>query len=188
MKRMTWADCNVLQKLELIRSVYKPGMSARDIGAAIPGRPSRRAIIAIYGRQSAGLAEYPLPLPMIGNGGGASGVTKPDGKRATKAYVVSARARKERMALILASSAAGEIDTLFDADTPSDALRIPMVDLRPNQCRWAVTGNDVPPSGHLFCGCRTSIGKPYCDYHESKSMGQGTQAEREVYRVTRKAG
>lgn len=47
---------------------------------------------------------------------------------------------------------------------PPDALRLPLADLRADQCRFAVTPHDAAPHQHLFCGAPADGGS-YCGWH-----------------------
>lgn len=45
---------------------------------------------------------------------------------------------------------------------------------RAGTCKWAVT-EELP---HAFCGHETTVGHPYCAFHDALSKGRGTPSER----------
>src|SRR6478736_5641007 len=44
---------------------------------------------------------------------------------------------------------------------------VPLVELRPYQCRFPVREDPSAPGGHLFCAGSTSPDRVYCDHHHS---------------------
>jgi hypothetical protein len=48
-------------------------------------------------------------------------------------------------------------------------LRVPLLNLGANQCRWPVE-EAVVTGGYLFCAASTEFGQTYCRYHRSKSL------------------
>lgn len=55
---MTWQTMNLEQRIFLIKAVYRHGMSARDIAAAIGA--SKGSVVGIYSRHKDALADFPL--------------------------------------------------------------------------------------------------------------------------------
>jgi hypothetical protein len=46
---------------------------------------------------------------------------------------------------------------------------VPMADLQPHGCRFAVTPTGVPAHGHLFCNEPSEPGAPYCCEHKRRA-------------------
>lgn len=55
---MTWQSMSLEQRIFLIKSVYRHGMSARDIAAALGA--SKGSIVGLYSRHKDALADFPL--------------------------------------------------------------------------------------------------------------------------------
>lgn len=54
-------------------------------------------------------------------------------------------------------------------EVAGEPLRLPIGELRLNQCRWPV--NDAAPGEtHLFCGLATQPAKSYCAHHEARKL------------------
>lgn len=70
------------------------------------------------------------------------------------------------------------------APTRFECRGIPLVDLRPGDCKWAVNDAGVGEV-HLFCG-NPAIGS-YCRDHFVRSLGRGTETERSAHRSLERA-
>lgn len=55
---MTWQTMNLEQRIFLIKAVYRHGISAREIAAAIGA--SKGSIVGLYSRHKGALADFPL--------------------------------------------------------------------------------------------------------------------------------
>lgn len=160
---MTWRNLTPEQKIEIVREHWMNGYSASDIAKSISARLgcdiSRKAIIGVYTRNPDALKGYPLPTP-------------PQAKKRSK------------QALTIKREPANQTAPYSPMAAPQSRF-VPLLDLLTNECRWPV--NNAPIGGmHLFCGCRTDIGKPYCEFHAEMSVGEGARAERKVFKGSRR--
>lgn len=78
---------------------------------------------------------------------------------------------------------------LFDAvpDIPGrfgapQVAGMPLMMLGPRHCRWCVNSPEPGTNGHLFCGEAKQPGRPYCAYHSTAALGNGTESERSAIR------
>ncbi len=184
-----WKEMSLEQRIHLIKAVYREGMSAREIAAAIG--TSKGSIIGIYGRNKDKLADVPLGLSDFQrhlNGD----VTEASKRRHLKkkarqaekedqtSYVPPATdwAAMGRMALERFPVVHG---VLYDAEYDESALRVTLTE---NEgCMWPV--NDGGP--YLFCGHAKFKGS-YCERHHVRSIGSGTEGERRALSVLRAKG
>lgn len=51
---------------------------------------------------------------------------------------------------------------------------VELLDLRPNQCRWAL-GDDLAPPPFKFCGAQTVAGKSWCSAHLARAFQPDSQ-------------
>jgi len=134
---------------------------------------SRNAIIGVYTRNAAQLADYPLRTA-------ASAGNRTTGARRRE------QARKPRAPSVRAPAsyhAKVKIAEPVEVEIPEPSpLRLPMAELDKNQCRWPVNDATIYER-HLFCGTSTGVGEPYCPYHMNRSIGEGTKSEREAVKV-----
>lgn len=61
--RTDWHQLTIQGRIDAIKAVWHPGMSAAQIADSLPGCPSRNAIIGVYHRHAKHLAAYPLQTP-----------------------------------------------------------------------------------------------------------------------------
>lgn len=160
---MNWRDLTPDQKIDLIREHWMNGYSAADLAKSISARLgcdiSRKAIIGVYTRNPDALKGYPLPAP-------------PQAKKRSKQALTIKRALTSQTAP-------------YSPIVAPQSRYVPLLDLGRNECRWPVNDASVGEL-HLFCACRTEIGKPYCEFHAELSVGEGTAAERRVLKVGRR--
>jgi len=172
-----WSHLDTGERIAAIKSAWQAGMSASDIAHALASRfgsdITRNMVIGYYTRYRAEMRQYPL-LPA-----NMSHLPKAKAYRPKPAPKTKRKRRK--------------IPQMCDAPLePPRSIGLTMLELKdfshasPNQCRWAITGSDVHPSRHLFCGCETAPGQPYCDYHTVRSMGAGTASENIAYKTAMK--
>lgn len=62
---------------------------------------------------------------------------------------------------------------------------IPLVMLSPRRCKWCINDPEPGANGHLFCGETTKIGKPYCSWHATAAVGEGTRSEQKAIATLR---
>jgi hypothetical protein len=139
-----WKELDTEGKCEAIRSVWKPGMSASQIAAAISREVTRNAIIGMFQRHWDKLEGVSLS---------ASRGAVPFNRTPRKKRVRASRSRKPVYAPKMAA-----------ADYDATAIGLPLHELSSRQCHWPV--NDVPPGGvFLFCGHDVSKGHYCADHH-----------------------
>lgn len=162
---MNWRTLGTDGKVQAIRAVYVPGMSAGKIAAAIGG-VTRNAVIGMYTRHWNKLVDCPL--------GGAQ--PKSMTPRAQKARGARAKpSPKSRPALRIVKPEK-PIIVCAEIEPP---LNISLMDMERHHCRWPVT-EDGP---HLFCGRDRADGSSYCAGHARLSVGRGTEGERSADRT-----
>lgn len=71
--------------------------------------------------------------------------------------------------------------TEADISLASTPLRLSVMDLGPEHCRWPVNDPE-PKEGFLFCGHPKRFGS-YCAAHAAMNIGEGTRAEAMATRV-----
>lgn len=72
LKRLTWQEVNTAGKIEMIRSAYRPGITAAVIAEKIG--TSRAAVMTVYSRNRAALSDR--PLISVGNRGAKNGFSR----------------------------------------------------------------------------------------------------------------
>lgn len=176
-----WKQTSTQEKLDRIKSNWRPGMSARDIMASI-GAPSRNAVIGYYSRYRQELSAYPLE----GVGGVAIRLTPEEKHRRTlernrryqakKSTAASPGDRRKAMRGGIVSKS-----RLKPAPKPvlvaPQTSGVPLLDLGPRQCRYCVNEPEKGSNAHLFCGEVTEPGKSWCTWHEQIVWGRGTAGE-----------
>lgn len=146
-----WKELSTEGKCAAIKAVWKQGMSARQIAAAISREVTRNAIIGIMQRHWDKLDGISLSA--------SKGAEPFNRKRCARSNRIS-RPRKPVYTPKMAA-----------ADYDATALGIPLHALAAGQCKWPV--NDVPPGGvFLFCGHDVSKGN-YCADHGYRSTQHG---------------
>lgn len=167
-------------RIELIKELYTPGMSALDIANAVAARTheqlSRMVIMGIYARNRAELAEYPLrgwgetksrPERLVDRRHRENNAKRERRRlarlqREAERAAVPPRPPKERKAPepseAQAYDATATLKRLFELDT--------------TECRWPIAGSkaDIQFCGHPASGT-------YCDHHQLRSVGKGTISE-----------
>lgn len=140
---MAWTD---EQKAEIFKAFYTHGEAASTIAARYS--VSRNAIIGVATRMSA----------LAGTAKKSAGVARTvNAVRKAQRQAGKPHARHMR-----AGSPIGK--NMFRTPPPAaDARFVPLADLGPNECRFAVTPFDAPRDGHLFCGAPAD--GPYCPRH-----------------------
>lgn len=145
---MTWTDADREKAAEMLRS----GMSARRMGAAF--KMTRNAIIGRVTRDK--------DLKAIGlNGIVGNQTIKPKTPRGPNpANLVGKKAARPH-----------DPPVPKFAPTVFECRAVPLVDLAPRECRWAVN-NAAAGEQHLFCGNPTGVGDAYCKPHLARSSRQ----------------
>lgn len=148
---MNWQALKTAGKIEAVRAVWEPDISAAKIAAHFNG-VTRNAIIGLYNRHRDKLADCPLQLP-------------PKNKACLWHERRKAQGRTERAAKKKV------VVRLFDSEPlpkpkapPPEARNVPLLDLQARECRFATNDADKGEQ-HLFCGCSTEWNESYCSYH-----------------------
>lgn len=130
-------------KIEAIKYVWQPGMSAAKIASRFDGA-TRNAVIGVYQRYRKDLFDYPLCTPTeVSNAI----------RKARRAREGSPPIAPRALATPMAPHVAG----------------VPLALLAPHQCKWPV--NDAARGeSHLFCASPAE--KSYCAFHASRSVSQ----------------
>jgi hypothetical protein len=168
-----WKKTPTREKLERIKTNWRPGMSARDIMVAI-GAPSRNAVIGYYSRYRQELSVFPLE----GVGGVAIRLSPEEKHRRT----LERNRRYQAVKSIAASSgdrrkAVSRPVIAKPVLVPPKTDGVPLLECRDRRCKFAITPHDAPKDAHLFCGEVTEPGKSWCAWHEQIVWGRGTAGE-----------
>lgn len=144
-----WSDLTKDGRIEAIKAVYEPGMSAGEIAAAIGG-VTRNAVIGMYTRHRPLLTDCGLrPFRTCGRS------RSPRRERATPKAVFAKRSP-------------AFVPAPIDRSPLPEAHLVgrPIAQMSGFQCRWPV--NDAAPGEtHLFCGLPTDA--KYCSHHTSRA-------------------
>lgn len=140
---MHWVDLTTEARIEAIKAVYEPGMSASEIAASIGG-PTRNAIIGMYGRYSKQLEQFPLRPFRTCSTKPRTGRKLPKRKKPNTPFIPEA---------------------VFEPTYSGDqTCGRPIVMLDSRQCRWPVNDADRGEL-HLFCGAPSD--GVFCPHHSS---------------------
>lgn len=153
---MDWSDLTTEGRIEAIKAVWEPGMSAQQIASAVPYVVSRNAIIGMLNRHG---NEMPgIRLRAIGDNGQVK-ERKPRKSRAKPASELRHHPRpkvEHRIAVVSPSilfDHAPSIPLPEPEFIPGERLTVgrPIHLLGHGECRWPV--NDAEKGElHLFCG------------------------------------
>lgn len=177
MTRTPWQLMAPEDRVKAVQLAWRDGTSASGIAEKLcdrfKARISRNAVVGYYNRYPVELQAYPLRPAQ-----GKYPPLMPESencaiRRAKKAKPMRFRPR-ERV------EAVSRVSAPLEPPTPeflSLSQMRPISRVTRNKCRWAVSADDVHPSDHRFCGCETSLGRSYCDYHQAKSAGEGSRFE-----------
>lgn len=188
---MTWRTLTTQQRIDAVKAVYRPGMSAAQIADALPYETSRNAIIGLIHRHGKKIDGIQLRLPPVAINSMArakkvkvKAAPKPSRHRTIRGGRVSVnKIRGLRRPPRLPSLA---IERELEMPKPVPR-RLTLMQLGPRSCRWCVNDPEPGAAGHLFCGETTDIGKSYCGYHAALSVGEGTRSEQDADRALRRA-
>lgn len=174
-----WKNLDTAGKVEAIRSIYVPGMTAKGIAVAIGGGVTRNAIIGLYTRNGPYLADCPLTGKPAGKSMSIPAqLARAKADRPTGAKIKRGKAvrggtvSRARLRVVRTEPAI----VCAEVEPP---LNISLMDLERHHCRWPVT-DDGP---HLFCGRDRADGSSYCAGHRRLSVGNGTESERSADRT-----
>ena len=172
----------IQERIDAIKELYEPGMSALSITMALCERGfdvSRNAVIGMYTRYGdSALKGCPL-LPQGVNRSRAVG--KPRGPYKVKPRApreprptTAPRSKKQSniVPFVLPASA-----FTYVATHPTKRL----LDLQAHECKWAMSGE-----GADIQFCAQEAAGSYCEHHRRLSVGQGTKSERMAARTLRK--
>ena len=159
---MHWKELDTPGKIEAVKQVWEPGMSAADIARQFDGA-SRGAVIGMFYRYAGHLAPCFLKAN-TNRKWKANVVTKPRKPREPKAKKPQREKFKQTTVVHFKPLARPE-PYRVRSDGVSTAGR-PILQLEAGQCRWPV--NDAAPDElHLFCGLPSQ--GSYCDHHAARS-------------------
>ena len=158
---MHWKELDTPGKIEAVKQVWEPGMSAADIARHFD--ISRNSIIGLFYRHPGNLAPCVLK-PNTPRKWKANVVTKPREPKAKQPK----RERSKQTTVVHFKPIARPEPFRAPSDGVPTAGR-PIMALGGMQCRWPV--NDAKPDElHLFCGL-PSHGS-YCDHHGSRALSK----------------
>lgn len=165
---MTWETLNTQQRNELIKSVYQPGMTAREIGMEVGA--SKNSICGHYLRNRIDLEEY--PLPMSAHEKGRRGIISEEHHK----RLIREENRTTAAPPIVPIDAGTRFHSEEIPSTADDGLFVTL--LENTGCMWPL--NDGGP--YLFCG-HVKFRGSYCQHHVIRSRGVGTESERRAHKI-----
>ena len=177
----------IQERIDAIKELYEPGMSALSITMALCERGfdvSRNAVIGMYTRYGDNaLKDCPL-LPQGVNRSRAVG--KPRGP-----YNVKPRDPKPPRPKASAKPKQAKASNVVPFALPAGAFTYvataptkPLRSVPDGECKWAISGDGFDAQ---FCAQETTgRNVSYCDHHRRLSVGQGTKSERMAARALRK--
>lgn len=146
-----WQKLLPFEKIDALKSAYRPGMSASQLAPALG--TTRSAVIGLYNRHPVLRKSHPLR----------------DRTPAQKTEIEKSKGRiKQRMG----EPKIKPLPLPAAPLAPNEPLNLQLHELDGSTCRWPV--NDGHP--YLFCG-HPSDGK-YCAFHANLSIGRGSNGER----------
>lgn len=173
---MTWPTLNIEQRVYLIKSVWREGMTARQIGDAVGA--SKGAIIGFYYRHRAALSGTPMIMGDVEKK--RTGTLSPETiKRYERAAAKKERDRIKAETDKAFSDAGLDLAKNWRKEYGGDFSTVDTVGLYVrlednNGCSWPL--NDGGP--YLFCGHGKIDKSSYCQHHHDRSKGPGTESER----------
>lgn len=157
---MNWIDLNTAEKMQAIRRVYQPGMSASKIAACIPGA-TRASVAGFYFRHKLALADVPLD----GKPGNTPGKPRKMKGRNNVGKYLESRARSETAKVFREPAPPSADAVAYD----QRSRRITLIELDRSACRWPVNTPE-PGQPYLFCGCPTEPRSSYCAHHNARAF------------------
>jgi|GEM_PF-6663277 len=189
-----WTDMTSAERCVAIAEVYPSTRgTGRTIAEALSSRfkvqITRSSVISMYARHADKLTAVPLSGKPRPTSGGVSAPAKPAAKkiRRPSALMVAsgmqfvspkpkpapAPKRVDQSVPVrrAAQPALPEVASL-SVPVPKNIL---LYQLNHCDCRWPVSGDREKT---LFCAHPTRLESPYCDFHATLSVGEGSRAER----------
>jgi hypothetical protein len=175
---MIWKDLSKDERVTLVMGAWDEKSSAATIAAAITQKLhgtelTRNAIIGIYNRNPGLAISHPL-----GGGGKTGKASRHHPDFDIPAPVIEPERKPGKMAELAQSVELLPPEPSFIPPKPvvkdeakaydAASRRIPMVDLRANQCRFAVNEPERFER-FLFCGHHVKPGKVYCEHHHGRT-------------------
>jgi hypothetical protein len=140
-----WRQISTAEKIEAVKSVWRPGMSASQIAENFPG-VTRNSVIGLYGRYPDLLAETPLKAP-------------------TKSIAAMAKARaRGAPSTVRPKRISRPAEEIQVEKLPVHTCGKPLMMLGAYQCRWPVNEASTEET-HLFCAAPTR--KTFCQAHHA---------------------
>lgn len=154
-----WTNLTTPQRIDMIKSVYETGNSARDIGARIG--ITRNAVIGMYGRYPDELIAYPL-------GGGTGRRHQAKANRVHKQARGTKQERKPKRPIVLADfdnrNPLFKTKPSIPATLDYESRNLTLMELEPADCRWP-TNDAAKGEEHRFCGHTRLVGYSFCEKH-----------------------
>jgi GcrA cell cycle regulator len=158
---MGWTE----ERVEILKKLWADGLSASQIAGRLGGI-TRNAVIgkvhrlglagrATTSRMRAPRIRHRAPHAPVRPTPAARVQYRTHGNAALKP--VFAPVEQRTVALSVVPSPVEEV-----ANAPS-ALRVPLLDLKENMCRWPI--GDPQSEEFHFCGCQKAGSGPYCEHH-----------------------
>lgn len=165
---MNWSDMNAEQRTNLIKTIYRDGMIARDIAMEVG--TTRNSVLGHYSRNRDALSDFPLPM----------GSHEKNKKGILSDTTRLRRLKRDNPELKEKPGIKADID--FDVEdipsTADDGLNVSLIDN--TGCWWPL--NDGGP--YVFCGHARLGSYSYCERHVIRSRGVGSESERRAHKVS----
>lgn len=152
---MNWSQLTTQGRIDAIRSVWRPGMSAAQIAAHFDG-VSRNAVIGIFHRHA-----KKIGASMYLGVKGENGQEKPKRKGKSANNLVWRMKQKPKLRVVKPEPAIER--AVFGAP---HVAGIRLADFNSHRCKWCINDPEQGANEHLFCGETTNDG-PYCAYHST---------------------
>jgi len=162
-------------KIDALEAVYERGSSATELAARLTSmtgqKTKKTSVVNFYARNKKLVAH----MPLRDERGEAPSVPKSRKLKPKQSRGIDMRLRVEGGRLIRVSDNTPLTKGAPQVGSkPPDSKKKKLLEMGSRQCRWAT---DHDGAHHLFCGNHTKPLKPYCDYHEAKSVQRSRSAE-----------
>lgn len=171
---MSWRELTVEGRIEVIKSVWEPSMSGRDIAAAVSSAVgesvTRNAVIGMYTRYPQELSSHPMAgaakrakKPRASTEALPKALSEPTSEKkidlrpVTQLWMRQRKRSPEEALLRYPSTPTSKVD-------PEDERYLqnakPLIDLNRGECHYALGSGPI-----LYCGEPVSNGSQYCAHH-----------------------
>ncbi|MEJ2116972.1 MAG: GcrA family cell cycle regulator [Alphaproteobacteria bacterium] len=168
---MGWTE----ERVELLKKLWADGLSASQIAGRLGGITRNAVIGKVHRLGLAGRAttsrmraprlrhRTPPHTPARPTPSPAARVQyRTHGNAALK--TVAAPQEQRTVALSVVPS------VIVEEENAPSALRVPLLDLKENMCRWPI--GDPQDENFHFCGCQKAGNGPYCEHHSRIAFQQ----------------